>query len=134
MPDRQAMEALYYVLRTGCQWKALPRSLGAASTDFGELRRSVSSDEPQLRPLLTENGQYPWRRTWERRLAALPQRLVAQIGCWGRYLVAWIRPREHTGRAAAIDSSVLRAREGVWHKKTGKLIFRCCGTCPLAVW
>lgn len=32
MPDRQAMEAIYYVLRTGCQWKALPRSLGAAST------------------------------------------------------------------------------------------------------
>jgi len=32
MPDRQAMDAIYYVLRTGCQWKALPRSLGAAST------------------------------------------------------------------------------------------------------
>ena len=32
MPDRQAMDAIYYVLRTGCQWKALPQSLGAAST------------------------------------------------------------------------------------------------------
>ena len=32
MPDRPAMEAIFYVLRTGCQWKALPRSLGAAST------------------------------------------------------------------------------------------------------
>jgi len=32
MPDRQAMDAIFYVLRTGCQWKALPRSLGAAST------------------------------------------------------------------------------------------------------
>lgn len=32
MADRQAMDAIYYVLRTGCQWKALPRSLGAAST------------------------------------------------------------------------------------------------------
>jgi putative transposase len=32
MEDRQAMTAILYVLRTGCQWKALPRSLGAAST------------------------------------------------------------------------------------------------------
>jgi putative transposase len=32
MADRQAMTAILYVLRTGCQWKALPRSLGAAST------------------------------------------------------------------------------------------------------
>ena len=32
MPNRQAMDAIFYVLRTGCQWKALPRSLGAAST------------------------------------------------------------------------------------------------------
>jgi len=26
------MTAIFYVLRTGCQWKALPRSLGAPST------------------------------------------------------------------------------------------------------
>jgi len=32
MDDRQAMTGIFYVLRTGCQWKALPRSLGAAST------------------------------------------------------------------------------------------------------
>ncbi len=32
MDDRQAMTAIFYVLRTGCQWKALPRSLGASST------------------------------------------------------------------------------------------------------
>lgn len=32
MPDRPAMDAIYYVLRTGCQWKALPRSLGVPST------------------------------------------------------------------------------------------------------
>ena len=32
MPDRQAMTAIFYLLRTGCQWKALPRSLGASST------------------------------------------------------------------------------------------------------
>lgn len=32
MPARQAMDAIFYVLRTGCQWKALPRGLGAGST------------------------------------------------------------------------------------------------------
>jgi putative transposase len=32
MDDRQAMTAIFYVLRTGCQWKALPHSLGAPST------------------------------------------------------------------------------------------------------
>ena len=32
MNDRKAMNAIFYILRTGCQWKALPRSLGASST------------------------------------------------------------------------------------------------------
>ena len=32
MDNRKAMEAILYVLRTGCKWKALPRSLGAPST------------------------------------------------------------------------------------------------------
>ena len=31
MDDRKAMSAIFYVLRTGCQWNALPRSLGASS-------------------------------------------------------------------------------------------------------
>ncbi|MEL7306232.1 MAG: IS5 family transposase [Myxococcota bacterium] len=31
-PDREVFAAIYYVLRTGIQWKALPRALGAAST------------------------------------------------------------------------------------------------------
>ncbi len=33
----------------------------------------------QLRPLLTEHGQFPSRRTWERRLAALPPTLPGLI-------------------------------------------------------
>ena len=32
MDDRQAMTAILSVLRTGCQWKALPRGLGTPST------------------------------------------------------------------------------------------------------
>ena len=30
--DRQMMTAIFYEMRTGCQWQALPRSLGAHST------------------------------------------------------------------------------------------------------
>jgi len=32
MPDRDAFSAIIYVLRTGIQWNALPRELGASST------------------------------------------------------------------------------------------------------
>ena len=71
----------------------------------------------QVRMLLTEDGRYPCRRTWERRLNALPATLPAQIGCLGRHLVDMIQPWQHEGRAAALDSTILRARGGVWHKK-----------------
>jgi putative transposase len=32
MNDRKDMSAIFYILRTCCQWKALPRNLGASST------------------------------------------------------------------------------------------------------
>ena len=38
MEARQAMTAIFYILRTGCQWKALPRSLGAPSTVYDRFR------------------------------------------------------------------------------------------------
>src|SRR5512142_135698 len=60
-------------------------------------------DEPTvemqtLRALLSEGGRYPTRRTWERRLKALPASLPAQIGCLGRYLVDLIQPCLSYGR------------------------------------
>ncbi len=67
--------------------------------------------------LLLPDGRFPTRRTWERRLAALPETLPAQIGCLGRQLVPRLQPWADCGRAAAIDSTVLRAKGGVWHKK-----------------
>ena len=71
----------------------------------------------QLRELLTEQGRFPSRRTWERRLKAIPETLPAQIACLGCYLVELIKPWQDCGRAAAIDSTVLAAKGGVWHKK-----------------
>jgi Transposase DDE domain len=70
-----------------------------------------------LRTLLTEDGRFPSRWTWERRLKALPATLPAQIGCFGRSLVALLQPWATGGRAVAIDSTILRARGGVWHRK-----------------
>ena len=70
-----------------------------------------------LRPLLTENGRFPTRRTWERRLGALPDTLPGLIGCVGRHLVELLQPWAGDGRAVAVDSSPLRANGGVWHQK-----------------
>ena len=70
-----------------------------------------------LQALLTEQGRYPTRRTWERRLKAMPATLPAQIGCLGCYLVALIQPWAAYGRAVAIDSTIILANGGVWHKK-----------------
>jgi len=61
-----------------------------------------------LRTLLMEKGRYPSRRTWERRLKAMPDSLPAQIGCLGRYLVTLIQPWATCGRQS-------------------RLIARCCG-------
>jgi DDE family transposase len=71
----------------------------------------------QLREVLCEHGRFPTRRTWERRLKAIPATLPAQIGCLGRHLIDLIQPWANAGRAAAIDSTVLRSRGGVWHQK-----------------
>ncbi len=67
--------------------------------------------------LTTQDGRYPSRRTFERRLKAMPETLPAQIACLGRELVESIEPWARCGRAAALDSTLLRARGGVWHKK-----------------
>jgi len=80
----------------------------------------LEQDDPltrQVKVLLSEDGGFPTRRTWERRLARLPARLPALIGCLGRHLVILLQPWSQQGRAAAVDSTPLRAQGGVWHKK-----------------
>ena len=86
-----------------------------------ELLSVLAQPTPEMRELRlllsTERGEFPSRRTWERRLKALPETLPTRIGLLGRHLVALIRPWARWGRAVALDSTVLRARGGVWHKK-----------------
>jgi len=76
-----------------------------------------TSEMQTLRQLLTQEGHFPSRRTWERRLAKIPDTLPARIGCLGRHLVERLQPWAQSGRAVAIDSTVLKANGGVWHKK-----------------
>jgi len=71
-----------------------------------------------LRQELTlPNGRFACRRTWERRLAAIPDALPAQISCLGCFLLECLALWTKAACAAAIDSTVLIARGGVWHKK-----------------
>ena len=71
-----------------------------------------------LRSLLAPGERFPSRRTFERRLGRLPERLPAQIACLGTHLVSVLQPWAECGRAVAIDSTVLWAyRAAVWHKK-----------------
>jgi hypothetical protein len=67
--------------------------------------------------LTTEDGRFATRRTWERRLGQLPETLPGLIGRMGRQLVALLEPWATSGRAAALDSTALRANGGVWHQK-----------------
>ena len=82
----------------------------------GELLAVLDEPTPEMkivRELLREEGRFPTRRTFQRRLKALPERLPEQIGCLGRHLVEVLKPWESRGRAVAIDSTTLQAKGGV---------------------
>ena len=71
------------------------------------LLRFLEQDDPvpcRLRQLLTAHGRLPSRRTWERRLATLPDTLPGLIGYSGRHLVAVLNPWASQGRAVSVDS------------------------------
>ena len=65
MPDQQMFAAIYYPMRTGCQWNALPRCLGASSTvhdrhqQWGEARVFERLWEHGLLQLNVD-GQLEW--------------------------------------------------------------------------
>jgi hypothetical protein len=74
-------------------------------------------DMAAVRAALCEHGALPTRRTFERRLKALPARLPEQIAALGAHLLGKLAPWAAGGRAGAIDSTPLHARGGVWHQK-----------------
>ena len=69
---------------------------------------------PAARPLLTEHGRFPTRRTWERRFEKLPARLPALIGCLGRHLVTLLSlgPRRATRRPSTVRPCAPMAASG----------------------
>jgi putative transposase len=76
MDDRQAMTAILYVLRTGCQWKALPRSLGAASTvhdRFQEWREAQVFERLWQAGLLTDDTLKGLEWEWQAMDGAMPK-------------------------------------------------------------
>jgi hypothetical protein len=75
-----------------------------------------TSEMQVLRAVLTGDGRLPTRRPWERRVHTIPATLPAPSGGLGRALVVMIQPWATGGRAAASDSTLWRARGGVWHK------------------
>src|SRR3990170_3038156 len=81
------------------------------------LAQSTAEMQALRRHLSLPDGRFPCRRTWERRLAKIPEVLPAKIACIGRFLVIEIQVWIEAACAAAIDSTVLRACGGVWHKK-----------------
>jgi hypothetical protein len=70
----------------------------------------------RLRPLVCEQGRFPSRRTWERRLATLPPSVPGVMGYGGRHLVALLNPWAMPGRAVAGDRTALATGGGGWHK------------------
>jgi hypothetical protein len=68
-------------------------------------------------PLTNHQERMPSRWTWEHRLAAVLATLPVQIGCLGKHLEALFQRWTDSSHVAAIDSTVLRVRGGVWHKK-----------------
>jgi len=69
------------------------------------------------RQLLSEEGTRPSKRTFDRCLKALPEKLPEQIDCLGRHLMEVLKPWESKRRAVALDSTTLQAKGGMWHKK-----------------
>ncbi len=81
----------------------------------GELLAVLDEPTPEMRmvrELLREEGRFPSRRTFQRRLKALPERLPEQIGCLGRHLLGLLSPWESRGRAVVVDSTLCFAPAG----------------------
>src|SRR5260221_679892 len=72
-----------------------------------------------LQALLTEQGRYPTRRTWERRLRAVPPTLPAQIGCLGEHLVELLDPCRAGRAAGGSGAPPLGTHQGGAHPTTG---------------
>jgi hypothetical protein len=107
-PDRLFLKALVVMI---------VRHVHTPSGLLAVLAQPTAEMQTLRQHMTLTGGRFPCRRTWERRLAAIPNLLRAQIACLGRFLVIELAVWAEAARAAAIDSTALAARGGVWHKK-----------------
>ena len=107
-PDRLFLKALVIMI---------VRNVHTPSGLLAILAQPTAEMQALRQHLTLPNGRFPCRRTWERRFAAIPDMLPAQIACLGRFLLIEMSLWAKAAHAAAIDSTVLTARGGVWHKK-----------------
>ena len=107
-PDQVFLKALVImIVRQVHTPSGLLAILAQATQEMKGLRKELSLGD----------GRFPCRRTWERRLAAIPDTLPRQIACLGSFLLELLGLWAKAACAAAIDSTVLIARGGIWHKK-----------------
>ena len=107
-PDKLFLKALVImIVRQVHTISGLLAILGQPSADMQALRQQLT----------LPNGRFACRRTWERRLSDTPTMLPAQIACLGHWLLESLGVWAKAACAAAIDSTVLIARGGVWHQK-----------------
>lgn len=83
--DRTTVEAILYVLRTGCRWQDLPREYGAYVTAWRRLRR------------WEEEGV--WERIWHAVLASLDE--ASRLDWKTAYLDGSFAPGERGERRSA---------------------------------
>jgi hypothetical protein len=107
-PDRLFLKALVIMI---IQRVHTPSGLLAILT------QPTAEMQALRRELSLADGRFACRRTWERRLASVPDSLPAQIACLGCFLLTLLGLWAKAACAAAIDSTALTARGGVWHKK-----------------
>jgi len=107
-PDKFFLKALVImIIRQVHTPSGLLAILGQPSVEMQALRQQLT----------LPGGKFACRRTWERRLSDIPNLLPAQIACLGHFLLESLGLWLQAACAAAIDSTVLAARGGVWHKK-----------------
>jgi len=107
-PDRLFLKALVIMIIQQVQTPSgLLAILTQPTAEMQVLRQELSLPD----------GRFACRCTWERRLAAVPATLPAQIACLGCFFLELLGLWAKHACAAAIDSTVLIARGGVWHKK-----------------
>ena len=85
--DRQTLNGILYVLRTGCRWEDLPKVYGHASTCWRRLRRWQEEGIwerlwQQMLSTLDERGRLEWERAFAwlgnfRRLLVRHERVLA---------------------------------------------------------